>query len=409
MQKAKQAVSNFISNDGKHKTTVHEDIRGAVTEEHVQPHRHENVTTAVDKEVHQDHHHTTVQPIKHKETLPEQHHHNIVPVEHKTIHHGDDQKLRDTLDRDAAQFKDTSVTHDTKHHVTTAPVVQGERIHHHVHEHVQPVIQKETIQPHVVHTTIPVHETHHAEAIHHGTSVLPTKTLDEFKGSGGVTEGRGLTKLDEYEGCPPTYNKDLQKEQLEGDKSLHAHSHHDHHNHGKEAAAAGHHAHNREGTEFGGNTGREGVLGDGHPSRHQEGTLGDTTRRHEGTEFGGNTGREGVLGDEARPHHEGTLGNIHRREGTEFGGNTGYEGVRGSGLGNTAGRENVPGSDLGSSTNAGTTGTRSMNTTKPHLGTNSSGTITGAPGSEAKTKPSIMDRLNPLKDADGDGKKGLMD
>jgi hypothetical protein len=24
-------------------------------------------------------------------------------------------------------------------------------------------------------------------------------------------------------------------------------------------------------------------------------------------------------------------------------------------------------------------------------------------------KPSLLDRLNPLKDADGDGKKGLMD
>jgi hypothetical protein len=29
-------------------------------------------------------------------------------------------------------------------------------VHHHVHEHVQPVINKETVQPHVVHTTIPI-------------------------------------------------------------------------------------------------------------------------------------------------------------------------------------------------------------------------------------------------------------
>lgn len=69
MEKAKQAVSNFISGDGHHKTTVHEDVNRPVTEEQVHTHRHENVTTAVDREVHQDHHHTTVQPVKAQETL----------------------------------------------------------------------------------------------------------------------------------------------------------------------------------------------------------------------------------------------------------------------------------------------------------------------------------------------------
>lgn len=69
MEKAKNAVSSFLSHDGKHKTTVEEDVRGAATEEHIMPHKHEHVTTAIDKEVHQHHHHTTVQPITHKETL----------------------------------------------------------------------------------------------------------------------------------------------------------------------------------------------------------------------------------------------------------------------------------------------------------------------------------------------------
>lgn len=69
MQKAKQAAASFLSKDGKHKTTVDQDVRAAVTEEHVKPAEHENVTTAVDKEVHQDHHQTRVQPIKARETL----------------------------------------------------------------------------------------------------------------------------------------------------------------------------------------------------------------------------------------------------------------------------------------------------------------------------------------------------
>lgn len=69
MQKAKQAAASFLSKDGKHKTTVDQDVRSAVTEEHIKPSEHENVTTAVDREVHQDHHQTRIQPVQAKETL----------------------------------------------------------------------------------------------------------------------------------------------------------------------------------------------------------------------------------------------------------------------------------------------------------------------------------------------------
>merc|ERR1711959_724677 len=94
----------------------------AVTEEHVKPQRHENVTKAVDREVHQDHHHTVVQPIKHKEVLPEKHTHTAAPVEHKEFHHGDDKKINTHLEREAAQFKDTSTTHNTTVSSSTSPV-----------------------------------------------------------------------------------------------------------------------------------------------------------------------------------------------------------------------------------------------------------------------------------------------
>lgn len=69
MEKAKQAVSNFLSQDGKHKTTVDEEVRKPVVDEHVLPKQHEEVITAVDKEVHQDHHQTIVQPVKNREVL----------------------------------------------------------------------------------------------------------------------------------------------------------------------------------------------------------------------------------------------------------------------------------------------------------------------------------------------------
>lgn len=69
MERAKQAAREFLSGDGKHKTTIDQDVRRAATEEHVLPHQHEDVTTAIDKDVHQEHHQTRIQPVKAKEVL----------------------------------------------------------------------------------------------------------------------------------------------------------------------------------------------------------------------------------------------------------------------------------------------------------------------------------------------------
>jgi hypothetical protein len=224
MEKAKAAISDFISKDGKHRTSVDQDHSKAITEEHVRPHAHEEVTTAVDREVHKDHHYTTIQPVTHKETLPEQHHHNIIPVEHKTVDHGGHSDMTKALEREAAQFHDTTTTHNTTHTEAVAPVVSGEHVHHHVHEHVQPVIHKETLQPHVVHTTIPVHETHHVAPVHHGTKVAPTKTLEEFTSVGGLMEGRSTKALHEYDGCPQTQST-TGKTGLGTSDSTHTHTH----------------------------------------------------------------------------------------------------------------------------------------------------------------------------------------
>lgn len=140
---------------------------------------------------------------------PEKHTHNAFPVEHKKYEHGNAEDVKAFLNRDANKYKDTSVTHDTTHSTSAAPVVSSEHTHHHVHEHVQPIIQKETIAPQVVHTTVPVHETHHAAAVQHGTSTLPVKTLEEFTNGRGTLDGRGATKVNEFNGCPDISQKDL--------------------------------------------------------------------------------------------------------------------------------------------------------------------------------------------------------
>jgi hypothetical protein len=80
-----------------------------------------------------------------------------------------------------------------------------------VHETIQPVIEREVIAPSVVHTTVPIHERHHAAPEHHGVSVLPTKTMADFKSTGhNVTSNTGIINQDQYEGCPRPYNPEMQ-------------------------------------------------------------------------------------------------------------------------------------------------------------------------------------------------------
>ncbi|KAL7940283.1 hypothetical protein V8C42DRAFT_337980 [Trichoderma barbatum] len=217
MEKFNKVVGKLIPQDNKHTTTVNEDVRQPVTNEHIRPQKHESITKGVDKDIHQDHHHTTVQPVTTKEVLPEKHSYKVLPTEQKTFEHGNDKHIESFLNRDAAKYKDTSVVHRTTHETATeAPVVAGERVHHHVHEHIQPVVQKETVAPEVVHTIVPVHETHHAAPLHHGTKILPPKTLEEFTGERGPLQSKASRVTNEFKGCPTFDSKDLQKHSAEG-------------------------------------------------------------------------------------------------------------------------------------------------------------------------------------------------
>ncbi|KAL8913801.1 MAG: hypothetical protein Q9171_001404 [Xanthocarpia ochracea] len=201
MDKAKAAVSEFMHKAGHHDTTVHEKVAPAVTQETVVKHRHEEAQTAIDREVHQDHFHTSIQPVKDREVLPEQHQHNIVPVEHRELHHGDSAAIQARLEQERAQFQSTRTSGGTKESHSVAPVIAGEHVHHHVHETIQPVVQKETIQPSVVHTTVPIHEVHHNEAKHHSASALPAVSMADFKKQGGTLAGRE-ERYDGFEGEP---------------------------------------------------------------------------------------------------------------------------------------------------------------------------------------------------------------
>jgi len=321
MEAARAAVQNFTSRKG-HTTEVDELVQPGITSETIKPHRHEETTQAIDKEVHQHHHHTTVQPIQHQEVLPEKHIHNLHPTEEREYIHGNPEEHKQRLARHAAQFKDSSVVHETTRSEAAAPTVAGEHVHHHVHEIVQPVVHKQTVQPEVVHTTHPVHEVHHHHATHHGMSALPMKTLDEFKGAGGILTGSKSTSHEKYDGEPRPYNRELETTM---DKLG------IHHNN---TTGGSSHQYNDSGVSGVGSSGRDSGIG-------------SSPRAQQAAGFG-----TGVPGD------------------------TSNHGYGNSGIGQTSSRS-------------------------------SDNYESGSPVSAKK--PSLMSRLNPMKDSDGDGKKGLMD
>ncbi|SLM34000.1 hypothetical protein LPUS_02652 [Lasallia pustulata] len=314
MDKAKAAVSEFMHKAGHNDTTVHEKVAPAVVQQNVTKHRHEEATTAIDREIHQDHYHTSVQPIKDREVLPEEHIHQMAAVEEREQYHGDDAAIKARLEQERLQFQSTRTEGGTRESHSVAPTIAGEHVHHHVHETIQPVIQKETIQPSVVHTTIPVHEVHHNEAKHHAATALPAVSMADFKKQGGSLTGRE-ERYDGFEGEPRAVGSALGASSTMGTTGL--------------TGTTGHRGH--------------------HGHHDTTGTTGSTTSR---------------LENKLDPRVDST--------GSGYGDRT----TTGSGYGdrNTTG--------TGSSYGDSTTGTK---------------------------KPSLMDRLNPMKDTDGDGKKGIMD
>ncbi|KAF4634068.1 hypothetical protein G7Y89_g4047 [Cudoniella acicularis] len=335
MDRAKAAVSDFLSKDGKHDTTVHEvdinfldllfsantsqTINPSVQHEKVIRTKHDKQQTAVDREVHQDHYHTSVQPIQDREVLPEKHIHQTAGVEHRNVKHGNDDHVRERLAAEKSQFKDHRTVAETQHTSSSDPTIVGEHVHHHVHENIQPVIQKETIQPSVVHTTVLVHEVHQNEAKHHSATELPAVSMSEFQRQGGHLGGRE-ERTDAFAGEPRS--------------------------------------------------------------------------------VGGTLGGAGAKGTTSLTEEEGLTGS--RRNGSH--GTHGYDGNTSSSTTGTSSTSRTFGT-TGAGVGAGATGA----TTGVGSGNNHLTGSTSHNSSNTGKKPSLMDKLNPKKDADGNGKAGFMD
>ena len=354
MDKAKAAITDFMSKSGHHDTTVHESVAPAVQHEVVKPHIHEEVQTAVDKEVHQDHYHRTVQPIQDREVLPEAHTAKLGAVQHREFDHRDHDDTKRHLIDEQARFRDERRVDATTHSQSAAAAIGGEHIHHHIHETIQPVVQKETIQPSVIHTTVPIHEVHHNKATHHSTTALPAMTMAEFKAKGGALTGRE-ERYDAFEGVP----KNIGAGTAGGFGVIReGEGHRDHHNisgvprHGDYDNIAQH------GTTGAGLTGTR--------SRSSSSSSSDSGRTgHRGLGAGAGAGIAG--------HH----GQQHNDFARDRATHTGKEGLP------EALREDRSRADAHN--------------------THTHGSISGE-----QKKPGLMDKLNPKVDSDGDGKRGFM-
>lgn len=218
---------------------------------------------------------------------------------------------------------------------------------------IQPVVQKETIQPSVVHTTVPIHEVHENEAKHHSTSALPAVSMADFKKQGGSLTGRE-ERYDGFEGEPRAVGGAL------GGSSGMTGSHH--------TGTSGPHSSNLENKmDPRVDSDRDGSRNMGAATGHGAGYGSGTT----GSGYGSGTTGSGYGTSGAGPHSS-NLGNKTDPR-------VDSDGSRGYGTGATG-----TGTGTGTGYGDSTTGT-------------------------THKKPGLMDKLNPMKDSDHDGKKGFME
>lgn len=230
-------------------------------------------------------------------------------------------------------------------------------LYSHVHETVQPVIHKETIQPNVVHTTVPIHETHHNPAQHHSTSALPAMSMHEFEQQGSAIGG-SKERFDAFEGEPKTIRGSLQN--LADNKNQGLKNPPEgvfHGDYDPLDGGSGHHQHQSSGGAGGAHT-----HGNGNKS-----AAGGISDKIVGTASGGsgaNAQREQRL-----------AGQQTQTQTQQFGSSS----SGGGGLRDTTASNTRHDAGYGEST-----------------------------ASKQKSNPSLLDKLNPMVDSNGDGKPGFM-
>jgi len=176
-----ETIKKVLSPQKAHDTTLSTEIAPEVVHETVLPSERLEVRKDILQEHELHHHQQRVQPVTDQRILETQHKAQTLETEHHHLKnemaHDDKTRLEGfhTQHRDEQNVADTERTR-----VDLDPTVR-EKFHHHIHETIQPVIQRETVAPTVVHTKGVVHEHIHDQPIVHDPTIEPAKTLEEFK------------------------------------------------------------------------------------------------------------------------------------------------------------------------------------------------------------------------------------
>ncbi|KAI4722837.1 hypothetical protein E4T48_01029 [Aureobasidium sp. EXF-10727] len=180
--KAEVASAVDTAATGEKDTTVDQTIAPAVEHETIK-HEHETrEQKVVDRERHQDHYHTTIQPLKDQQVDETKHTTEVDATQERQINkdkQGDQVKAKVAADQ--AAFKDTTVEAATEETKTAEPTAVAESVHHHLHETIQPVIEREHIVPEVTHKVKPVHEVVQEQTQNHGVTTRSAISVDEFQ------------------------------------------------------------------------------------------------------------------------------------------------------------------------------------------------------------------------------------
>ncbi|KAL2068134.1 hypothetical protein VTL71DRAFT_16232 [Oculimacula yallundae] len=171
-------TNTTVDVDADADTTVDAKVNPAVEHTHVTKAHETREQTFVEKEKHQDHYHTTIQPLKDSEVLPEKH-----DFEQETQERSidkDDGAAREKAEMDTAGYQ-SSIDEKKVETASKEPTVVNEHVHHHLHETIQPVIEKEVVDPSVTHKRVDIKENIHEASVHHGVTKNSTMSVDEFQ------------------------------------------------------------------------------------------------------------------------------------------------------------------------------------------------------------------------------------
>ena len=124
-------------------TTVDQEVLPAVEHDKIVRDHETREREVVEKEVHKDHYHTTVQPLKDREVQETEHNFEQKDTEYREFDK-DDGKAKAKVDQKLAGFEDTVEEHAGLETKKQEDTVVGEHVHHHLHEIIQPVIEKGT-------------------------------------------------------------------------------------------------------------------------------------------------------------------------------------------------------------------------------------------------------------------------